>query len=41
LMRYVEQLSNKEIALITQLDPKTISSVISMVTNKLRKQLIF
>lgn len=38
-LRYIEELSNKEIAELCELTPKTISSLLSMVTKKIVTQL--
>lgn len=37
-LRYVEELTNKEIAALCELDEKTVSCTLSIVTKKLRKQ---
>ncbi len=39
-LRYVEELTNKEIATLCDLDEKTVSCTLSIVTKKLRKQCV-
>jgi RNA polymerase sigma factor (sigma-70 family) len=37
-LRYIEELSNKEIAELCDIDQKTVSSVLSMVSKKIKEK---